>query len=518
MTHRSFVRPALMLGIVLATAGCAAVPPDDARAGVESRVASLGRDASAPADPDRLVAELLSQPLTPENAVRVALVASPRLEAEYARLGIAAADVYDAARLGNPVLSAEVLDSNAPGAARQKTFGIAQSFTSLLMLPARKRLAAGELERAQASVAAAVLELAADVERAYYTFVGAQQQLRLRESIARAAQLSAVLAQRLFDAGNVARRDLALELAAATQARLDVSAARAEAMRARTELNRLMGLGAGAPEWSAPARLGAPLPREDELDELLALADRARPDLAAARRQVALLADGAGVARRFRMLGEVSFGYAQERESDHERLTGPTLSLELPVFDRNEGSVMRAESQLRIADSELAALEVDIVNAVQLAHASVQEARARVREYEESLIPRREEVLELTQQQVNYMLMGQFELLLAKQQEYAAYEGYLEAVRDYWLARTELARAVGATLPSSAQPVDDTLDVEVFTQPRDTPHRLNREERFGPDSGGGHSHDDAHHHDHSAGQSDKQSHDHSHDHGTGDRP
>ena len=45
------------------------------------------------------------------------------------------------------------------------------------------------------------------------------------------------------------------------------------------------------------------------------------------------------------------------------------------------------------------------------------------------------------------MLADQFQLLFVKQQEYAAYQGYLEAVRDYWLARVELGRAVGAALP-----------------------------------------------------------------------
>jgi len=59
------------------------------------------------------------------------------------------------------------------------------------------------------------------------------------------------------------------------------------------------------------------------------------------------------------------------------------------------------------------------------------------------------------------MLEGQFELLLAKRQEYEAYQGYLEAVRDYWLARTDLARAVGTTLPSSAQSATEA-DVDAF--------------------------------------------------------
>jgi cobalt-zinc-cadmium efflux system outer membrane protein len=66
-----------------------------------------------------------------------------------------------------------------------------------------------------------------------------------------------------------------------------------------------------------------------------------------------------------------------------------------------------------------------------------------------------EQVVRLTQERLNFMLAGQFEALLVRQQEFAAYAGYLEAVRDYWLARVELARATGSTLqPSKTPPLD----------------------------------------------------------------
>ena len=64
------------------------------------------------------------------------------------------------------------------------------------------------------------------------------------------------------------------------------------------------------------------------------------------------------------------------------------------------------------------------------------------------------------------MLIGIFELLETKQQEYDAYQGYLEVVRDYWLARSELTRAVGNTLPSTASIGKERLDVEKLIQPQ----------------------------------------------------
>jgi cobalt-zinc-cadmium efflux system outer membrane protein len=283
----------------------------------------------------------------------------------------------------------------------------------------------------------------------------------MRETIFNAARVSADLSRRFFDAGNITRRELALQMSAASQARIDSLDAQAEVAHARSALNDLMGLGAGALEWLVTARLPAPFAQEDDLAALLSLADRSRLDLAAARRQIDLLSDALGVTRSFRALGEFQVGIEQERESDHSRLTGPTFSWQLPIFSRNAGGVARAEAQLQQAEAEADALEVEIVNAVRLGHASVQNAKARAQEYREGLIPQREEIAERTQERVSYMLEGVFELLLAKRQEYEAYQGYLEAVRDYWLARADLARAVGTTLPSSAQNAREA-DVDAF--------------------------------------------------------
>jgi cobalt-zinc-cadmium efflux system outer membrane protein len=452
---------------LLLFAGCAGVPTDHGRAAVAALVVERGRTVTVPGDREQLIEDLLSRPLSADGAVRVALVNSPRLEVEYGRLGIAAAEVYDAGRLSNPTLSASLLDSNEPGAVSQKTFVVAQSFTSLLMLPARGRLAEAEFNRVRQSVGSAILDLAADVERAYYVLVSALQVAAMRETVATAAQVSADLARRFFDAGNIGRRELALEQAAATQARLDALSAQAGIVRARTTLNQLMGLGARAPDWTVAAQLPVPLAQEDELDALLPLADSSRLDLAVARKQVEILADTLGVTRRFRMLGEVRVGFEQERESDHSRLTGPTLSLEVPIFNQGAGAVARAEAQLQQAEGALSELEVEIVNAVALAQASVQNAKARAQGYRENLIPQREEIVERTQEQVSYMLEGQFELLLVKQQEYDAYQAYLEAVRDYWLARTDLAREVGTSLPSGAQTAGDVTGAEELTRPHD---------------------------------------------------
>jgi outer membrane protein, heavy metal efflux system len=469
VSKRKFALPAALLGAALS--GCASLPADSGRGDVAGLLKQRGHEVPAQDDRDagtHLLAELAGKPLSARDAIHLALVNNPGLKAEYARLGFAAADVYDAGRLSNPSLSASVMFPNVSGEANQVGFGLAQSFTDLLLLPARSRFAEGEFERAKLLVGTAALNLAADTELAYTRLAAAWQVLTMREAIAKAAQASADLAQRFFDAGNINRLELSLEQAAASQAQLDVLGARAEVTLARNALNRLMGLAAKEDAWKIADQLAAPVPEEDDTDALFALAERSRLDLAAARKNVTLLADALGVTRRFRYLGAIDLGVETERETDRSRLTGPTLSLELPLFNQGKGKVARSQAQLALAEAELRELEIAISNGVRRAAAEVAVAKQRAEHYRSSLIPLREAIVARTQEEVNFMLVGQFELLLVKQQEYDAYQGYLEAVRDYWLARVELAREVGAPLPSAAQAGNDMLDAEKLIQPKDS--------------------------------------------------
>jgi cobalt-zinc-cadmium efflux system outer membrane protein len=71
--------------------------------------------------------------------------------------------------------------------------------------------------------------------------------------------------------------------------------------------------------------------------------------------------------------------------------------------------------------------------------------------YRNTVLPLREKIVNLTLQKYNYMLVGAFDLLVAKQQEFEAYQKYLEALRDYWIIRADMQRALGGRLPVSGQ-------------------------------------------------------------------
>lgn len=434
--------------------GCASLPAG--RGVPEAQALAAARGISLPSPEHELtpaaVAPLLAKPLDAARAVEVALRYNPQVQAEYARLGLAAAEVYDAGRLANPQFSVAVMTPDAAGAANQVTFGVAQRLSDLLLLPARQRLAGGEFARAQADAAQAIVSLAADTEAAWYALCGAEQVATLRGEQATAARLAFDLSERLFKAGNVSARELAETRAAANSEALAAATATAAVTTARNALEGLMGLPAGNLRWQTAGELPPPEALTPDASALTQEALATRLDLDSRRRETALLAGALEDARRWRYLGETTVGVETERGTDRTRITGPSLALELPIFNQGAGKLTRAEAQLALAQSELRALELAVQLEVREASSRVVEAWRRSDALQKELIPARQAVYDRTREEVNYMLQSPFELIRARQLLLEARQQGLEAVRDYWLARVDLSRAIGARRVPAAGP------------------------------------------------------------------
>ncbi|MFT4047872.1 MAG: TolC family protein, partial [Solimonas sp.] len=442
--------PAMLVASLLLGA-CAGLPTERGRRALADDLSARGLALPGPAAAAAAAAEgdatnaWLDAPLSVDRAIQIALIRNPELRAASAKLGFAAADVYEAGRLANPLLSATWLSAGDEPHA-QLTLGIAVNFTDLLLLGARGRIADAEFDSTRLALGDAALNLAADVEAAYRRVAAAAQTAELKATLARAAQSSATLAQRWFDAGNLKRRDLALEQAAATQAQLDADAAALDATLARQAFARLLGLPSSA-DWTLAETLALPPAQDEALADLQQLARDARLDVAGARRHADAVAARYGLTRRTRALGDIEIGAEREREYDGGVHGGPTVSFALPIFDWGAGRKARGAAELQTAEAGLTARELDADHDVAAAYARLRSARLRSERYRRELLPAREAAVEQAQRAFNYMLVDVFDLLAERQQGYDAYAGYLAALGDYWVARAALSRAVGRRLP-----------------------------------------------------------------------
>jgi cobalt-zinc-cadmium efflux system outer membrane protein len=433
-------------------AGCASVPADRGGSVATDLVNSRSALAASMAlvrtavDPQAEVTNILSKPIDADNAVRVALLQSPRMQNLYSELGFAQADVYDATRLSNPVLGYSNLSGSGHA---QTTWSLSQSFTELLFIGYRSRIGRSQLLQTQQRVARDVLALEAEVRAQYYRAVGANLVAQMRERAAETTQLSAQYARQLFDAGNISTLQLSREQAAAAAAAIDRQQAATVALAARGALMNLMGLSVTDVRVALAEQLPLPTTLTADVKSLQAWALENRLDLAAAREAVAMWTVNATHTRRWRWLGGAALGYELERDVADATLTGPIASLEVPLFNQGSGRLLRARAGLEIEATKVAALELTIGNDIVVSHSAVQSAAAIVERYRQSVVPLHERIVELTQQQHSFMLIGAFELLATKQQEIDVYQSYLESVRDYWIEHAELRRVAGGSFPES---------------------------------------------------------------------
>ena len=451
-------RIGLLFCLVFFAAGCAQVPKEagfnDVKGLVGQRVdynLHWNQETEADLEVEKAIEDLLKNELTPETTVQIALLNNPNLQAVYEDLGITQADVVEAGLLENPVLFGQARFPNRSEESTNYEFGITQNFLNILMLPARKKLSAIHFEQVKLRVAGEVIQLVADVRKSYFFVLGARQIRDLRNEIALAAGSSFELAQRLHSAGNIGDLDLTKENAHFEQSRLDLANSEAALLDAREQLTRLMGFWGPQTNWRLPEQLPDIPTDEIPLEHLESLAIENRLDLAAERKAVEALAQALGITIDWRWVGQIEVGISRERETDRTWVTGPSLAIELPIFNQRQADIARLEAQLRRSQKRLTAQAIEIRSEVRSFRNRLIMQRNLIDHYRRTVLPLREQIVDLTLKNYNYMLIGAFDLLMAKQQEFEAYQKYLETLRDYWIVRADMQRSLGGRLPSHMQ-------------------------------------------------------------------
>jgi cobalt-zinc-cadmium efflux system outer membrane protein len=410
------------------------------------------RNSAADAEAAKAVQDLLSRELSAESAVQVALLNNRSLQATFEDLGIAQAELVQAGLLKNPIFEAKIRYAEAGGGTGMELNAVAD-FLDIFLLPLRKKVAAANLQSAQHRVTAEVLSTAAEVRKAFYEAQAARQTLAAWRTVLQATDASATLARRMHAAGNISDLDLAHEQVMHEQAKLDAARREIAAVEAHENLVVSMGLWGSDPgKVCLPERLMDPPANDPPAAGLESLAVSRRSDLLAARSTVEATAALAGVSRPLLLLEGSEIGATAERGHEGGWEVGPIIAVPIPLFDTGAATHSKRHAEYRQAAQRYAALAVQIRSQVRVAWAKTSAARQRVAFYRDTLLSLRERIVQQTQLQYNAMHTGLTPLLLAKQEQIKAGMEYVEAIKEYWIARAELERAVGGRLPGLTAP------------------------------------------------------------------
>lgn len=447
-------KPIIAAVVALLLGGCATFSEDGGTRNVSDALNARGVTQQAPwikseADADRAagqVRKLLAQPLTADSAVQIALLNNRGLQATYAELGIAEADLVQAGRLRNPGFSF-ARKHRGDDVEYERAFIF--DLMGLLTMPIRTRLERESFAIAQGRVTAEILQVAADTRRAWVGAVAAQQSAAYAEQVRTAADAAAELARRMVRAGNFSKLDQAREQAFYADATAQLARARQLALAERERLTRLMGLWGGDTAYRLPDRLPDLPPALREMTDIERQAMLQRLDVQGAMQDATNLANALGLTQATGYFSVLELKYLRNSESGQPRQTGYEIELRLPVFDSGAARLKRAEYQHQQAVNRAADLAVRARSEVREAYGAWRTAYDLARHYRDEMVPLRARISEETLLRYNGMLMSVFELLAESRQQVNAVMDAIAAQRDFWLADATLQFTINGKSPGA---------------------------------------------------------------------
>jgi cobalt-zinc-cadmium efflux system outer membrane protein len=455
--------PAQVLGLVcpialLALAGCVSVAPDKRFPDVQSDVLARANARAVwrqggPEDRavDDAIAVLLARPLSPDDAVQIALFNNSGLQATFEDLGIAQAEVVTAGQLRNPDIAGFFRFPSSPPSGLNWNIGIDAWLLDAFLVPVRQRLANASEDQTLRLVTQQVVRLAADTRSAYFALQADSAALSAQESLAELARLALDLSRAQAASGNADDLRVAADRGAYQQATLSLLQARSAERASLERLRALMGLTDRPVTWTLVRQAPGPTSGEPGEDELLALAFGSRLDVKAADAEVQRQEYALELTKKW-WLSTVQVGVETEESADGQFSTGPHFSAELPIFNQRQGEIARQEAVIRQVQRRRTALQGQARTEVRTALQRVSAAREVVVLYRDDILPLRRQVFAATQDRYNAMFVGVFELLTTKAELTTAETGFARALQEYWTARSDLELAVGTRLPDVPLP------------------------------------------------------------------
>ncbi len=439
--------------LLFGLSGCASVDLSagfpEVSAAVEERYATKivwNRGTGLDKEATEKLRSLLQRKLTADDAVQIAMLNNRDLQAIYTELGVAQADLVQAGLFRNPVLDAAVLFPLS-GVRPDLQFSVVIGFLDALYVPLRKRVAAAQFEEAKLRVTGAVLDFAVQVRTAFYRHQANEQMLELRHSIVQALTASLEVSRRLHEAGNITDLDLARDRALMEASKLALRSSEVAARQSREQLNSLMGAWGEDTKWEIDGRLPEIPSPPLQVNGIEQTALARSIDLSNARQRIAAAGQQLGYDRATALVPALNLGPGAEREEGWK--VGPVLSVPLPLFDHGQGRIGRAVAELRRAQQEYYALAVRIRSTARAVQDRMLGAQDRALYYRDILLPLRERIVNEAQLQYNAMQMGIVQLLREREQQIETGVAYVEALREYWLARADLEQISSGRLPIS---------------------------------------------------------------------
>jgi len=433
-----------LLGVL---SGCASVNFDQSLAKTNQDAAdftqgqlSLAQTKDQREQLDCIASEILQKPVSQSDAVRLALVNSPALQAMLAQNWSDAARAAQIGRIANPVFTFLSLSSVIePELERSLTFAL----LDLLTLPQRYGIAQRQIEHSQIRLTSDVIDQVTQVRQSWVKTVAAQQNLVYAQQVYDAAQAGAELARRLQSVGNFNKLQRARQQAFYAEAAVQLATAQQAAMSAREELIRILGLTEiQAQTLVLPDRL-PDLPREARSPtDVGKSAGAERLDIKLAQTELTAASKAQGL-NLLTSLTDIELGLRYDNVFNNDKgqsysRRGYEISARLPVFDWGDAQRDAMNAQTLAAANRLEATVRSAGSNLRESYSSYRTAFDVAKHYRDEVVPLRKAISDENVLRYNGMLIGVFELLADSRDQVHSVIAAIAAGQQFWLAEAAL--------------------------------------------------------------------------------
>jgi cobalt-zinc-cadmium efflux system outer membrane protein len=389
--------------------------------------------------------------LTLDQAITMAMQRHPDLASAQHEVEATQGAVEQAGLLPNPELAVSMEDT------RRATRTTAVQLSQRLELGGKRgaRRKAAELAQgvAQAQLEARRAQVRAAVQTAFWDVLTAQGRVEL-------ARESSTLANQVFDAASKRVAAGKVSPVESTRARLALTGVNVEAQQAEQELTaaraRLSAV-IGQPlspaqSFEVPISTMFAVPQDSELATRL---DQA-PDVIQAQSEVQRR-EAVVDLERARQAPDLTLGVGTQRNNELGR-NQPLLSmsLPLPLFDRNQGNLREAIARADQARDELNGVRVRLLADVQVVGSQLRSARQQVLMVEQQMLPDAQQAYEAATTGFSLGKFSFLDVLDAQRTLFQVRSQHLKVLSEVQRAATELDRLLGFVPAASAQQAPNT--------------------------------------------------------------
>lgn len=380
------------------------------------------------------------------------------------RLAIAEGKLMQAGQRPNPTLNTEYGSPRFLGGEAESDLkvGVSQLFELGGKRSRRVAVAKLELTKARADVAAIERAVSIEIRSAYTAALSAARQHDVLEKLIVANEELLRVTNARLNEGDVAPLDVNLVRVENERFKVQAIQVRNELDTAMLQIRTLIGADINeilklAPQPDRPPRF------DMGLSELSELALKTRPDLEAARINEELGSARVNLAKA-NGTPNVEAGLAYSRSKSvidfPTRVGGGSfpnkdnalvfsVSVDLPVFNRNQGEIASATGEKVQATREREFLESTVKRDVAIAYKKYRAAAESLVIYSTQIVPRSEENLRTIRAAYGLGDFSVFEVVNEQRRLTENVTNFNQILKDYYNALTELETAIGMPLPVS---------------------------------------------------------------------